>query len=245
LKASSRSIKGRRCCHFFFFYSLSKTPLLLKTYPTLLSYKFTVDITSKMPANSVALILGYGPGIGASVAKKLASNGYKVAVASRSGGSSPKTTEGFLSLKADFTKPHSIPALFKAVNNEFNAAPSVVIYNAAVRTPPPVNNSIFSTSADTLVSDFDINTISPYIAAQQAVSEWDKLPKEIKKSFIYTGNILNVSIIPSPIMMTLGMGKSASAYWIGLADALHSSQGIRWGFSLSRLLLQLLTSLVR
>jgi NAD(P)-dependent dehydrogenase (short-subunit alcohol dehydrogenase family) len=40
----------------------------------------------------VALILGAGPGVGIAVAKKLASNGYRVAVASRSGKSS---TEGF------------------------------------------------------------------------------------------------------------------------------------------------------
>ena len=136
-------------------------------------------------------------------------------------------TEGFLSLKADFTKPDSIPALFNAVKNEFHAAPSVVVYNAAVHTPPPVKDSIFSTSADTLVSDLNVNTISPYVAAQQAISGWETLPKETKKSFIYTGNILNVFIIPSPAMMTLGMGKSASAHWIGVADTLHSAQGYR------------------
>ena len=179
-----------------------------------------------MTANSVAFILGFGPGIGASVARKFAGNGYKVAVASRSG-SSTKTTEGFLSLKADFTKPDSIPALFNAVKNEFQAAPSVVVYNAAVRTPPPVKDSIFSTSAATVLSDLNVNTISPYVAAQQAMSGWETLPGETDKTFIYTGNVTNVLVIPSPLLMNLGIGKSASAYWIGLADALHSAQGFR------------------
>ena len=39
-----------------------------------------------MAANKVVLILGAGPRVGTAVAKKFASEGYKVAVASRSGG---------------------------------------------------------------------------------------------------------------------------------------------------------------
>ncbi|OQU97021.1 hypothetical protein CLAIMM_03026 [Cladophialophora immunda] len=183
-----------------------------------------------MGSTPVAFILGYGPGIGAAVARKFANNGYKVAVASRSG-SNTRTTEGFLSLKADFTKPDSIPALFTTVKNEFHAAPEVVVYNAAVRTPPPVKDSIFSTPAEAVLSDLNVNTTSPYVAAQQAVTGWATLPKEAKKTFIYTGNILNVSVVPSPAMMTLGMGKSASAYWVELADQLYSTQGFRFFYA--------------
>jgi NAD(P)-dependent dehydrogenase (short-subunit alcohol dehydrogenase family) len=179
-----------------------------------------------MSANSVALVLGYGPGIGASVARKFASNGYKVAIASRSG-SNTKDTDGFLSLKIDFAKPDLIPALFKEVKNKLHVVPSVVIYNASVRTPPPDADSILSTSAETLVSDLNVNTISPYVAAQQALSAWETLPKETKKTFIYTGNIQNVIVLSSPAMMSPGMGKSASAYLIGVADAFYSARGFR------------------
>ena len=179
-----------------------------------------------MAANPVVLILGAGPRIGASVAEKFANNGYKVAVASRKG-SGTKTTEGFLSLKADFTKPDSIPVLFDAVKTEFHTSPSVVIYNAAALTAPPDKDSALSISAESVASDLNVNTVSPYIAAQQAVSGWEALPKETKKTFIYTGNIMNVSIVPMPLMLDLGMGKSASAFWIGVADAMSSAQGFR------------------
>lgn len=179
-----------------------------------------------MAANPVVLILGAGPRIGASVAERFASYGYKVAVVSRSG-SGTKTAEGVLSLQADFTKPDSIPALFDTVKTEFYASPSVVIYNAAALTNPPGKDSIFSTSAESVGSDLNVNVISPYVAAQQAVSGWETLPKETMKTFIYTGNIMNVSIVPTPMMLTLGMGKSASAFWIGLADAMYSAQGFR------------------
>lgn len=179
-----------------------------------------------MAANPVVLILGSGPRVGASVAEKFASNGYKVAVASRSG-TGTKTAKGFLSLKADFAKPDSIPALFDAVNTEFHTSPSVVVYNAAALTNPPDKDSLFSISAESVALDLNVNTISPYVAAQQAVSGWKTLPKETKKTFIYTGNIMSVSIVPMPLMLDLGMGKSASAFWIGLADTTYSARGFR------------------
>ena len=179
-----------------------------------------------MAVTPVVLILGAGPRTGASVAKKFASDGYKVAVASRSG-SGTRTADGFLSLKADFTKPDSIPALFHAVKTEFQAPPTVVVYNAAALTNPPDKDSVLSISAESVASDLNVNTISPYVAAQQAISGWETLPRETKKTFIYTGNALNASIVPIPLFLDLGMGKSASAFWIGVADATYKSQGFR------------------
>jgi NAD(P)-dependent dehydrogenase (short-subunit alcohol dehydrogenase family) len=187
---------------------------------------FTIDHKSTMAANPVVLILGAGPRIGASVAEKFSSNGYNVVVASRSG-SGTKTAKGFLSLQADFTKPDSIPALFEAVKTEFHTSPSVIVYNAAALTNPPDKDPIFSVSAESVVLDLNVNTISPYVAAQQAASGWETLPKETKKTFIYTSNITNVSIPPMPMMLNLGMGKSASAFWIGLADRMYSARGFR------------------
>lgn len=179
-----------------------------------------------MASNPVVLILGSGPRVGAAVAKKFASLKYSVAIVSRKGNNA-KTEEGYLSLQADFGDPSSLPAVFKKVEAEFKAAPSVVIYNAATLSPPPVEGDIFSTTADTLVGDFNLNTVSPFIAAQQAVNGWKSLPEDRKKAFIYTGNILNIKNIPAPIMLTLGIGKSASSSWISLADSLYSKLGYR------------------
>jgi NAD(P)-dependent dehydrogenase (short-subunit alcohol dehydrogenase family) len=180
-----------------------------------------------MAIHSVALILGSGPRIGASVAETFASKGYKVVISSRKG-TGGKTAEGYLSLKADFTQPDSVPALFNAVRAEFNTAPSVVIYNAAALTPPPDEDDALSILADKVASDLNVNTISPYIAAQQAVVGWETLPKETKKTFIYTGNGLNVTIKPVPLLVSLGIGKAASAYWIGLSDATYATRGYRY-----------------
>lgn len=199
--------------------------ILLRSLSLYLLCTITAE-TLKMAVNSVALILGAGPGIGTHVAKKFASVGYKVAVVSRSG-SGGKTAEGFLSLKADFTNSDCIPAIFDQVKSEFEAPPSVVVYNAAVRTLPPTPDDMFSTTAAILAKDLHVNTLTPFIAAQQAISGWKTLPEDTKKAFIYTGNIMNVKTLPLAATITLGMGKSASSFWISLADALHSSKGYR------------------
>lgn len=181
-----------------------------------------------MSTNPVALILGAGPRIGISVARKFAGQGYQVAIVSRTGsGSSVARNEGFLSLNADFTKPESIAGLFETVENEFHSPPSVVVYNAGARTVPPIENQLFSNSPEALVADFNVNVLSPYVAAQHAVRGWARLSKDVSKTFIYTGNITNTTIMPIAATVNLGMGKSASAYWIGLADVLYKSQGFR------------------
>ncbi|KAK9236434.1 hypothetical protein V1525DRAFT_427080 [Lipomyces kononenkoae] len=151
--------------------------------------------------NHVLLILGAGPRIGVSVAEKFASNGYKSHCCVYEW---EWHQEGFLSLMP-------IPAVFDA---RFTC-PSVVLYNAAALTHPPDKKSILSISAESVA-------LYPYVAAQQALSGWKTLPKETKKTYIYTGNIMNVSIVPIPLTLDLGMGKSASAFWIGLADAIYS-----------------------
>ncbi|KAI1110204.1 hypothetical protein F5Y14DRAFT_429736 [Nemania sp. NC0429] len=179
-----------------------------------------------MAASPVVLILGSGPRVGAAIASKFAKNGYRVAVTSRKGTGS-KTAEGYLSLKADFAKPESIPSIFDAVKAEFNAAPTTVVYNAAALTPPPKDDTLFSIPAESLSSDLNVNTVSPYVAAQQAIAGWETLPAETKKTFIFTGNILNVVTPPLPLFTTLGVGKAGAAFWIGVADATHSAKGYR------------------
>ncbi|KAB5584958.1 hypothetical protein GE09DRAFT_1068859 [Coniochaeta sp. 2T2.1] len=183
-----------------------------------------------MTASPVVLILGAGARVGAAVAERFANNGYKVAVVSRKGTGSINS-DGYLSLKADFSKPETVPAVFEAAKTEFHAAPTVVVYNAASLVPPPDPNSIFSLPAEAFASSLNINTNSAYVAAQQAVKGWETLPAETKKTFIYTGNALNAFLIPAPILATLGTGKNASSFWISLADTLYSSKGTRFFYA--------------
>lgn len=90
---------------------------------------------------------------------------------------------------------------------------------------------MLSIPAEGLAGDFNVNTISPYVAAQEAVKAWDGMGDgeggKVKGVFIYTGNKCNVEIVPWPMMLTGGAGKAATAYWIGTVDGLMKEKGYR------------------
>jgi hypothetical protein len=68
-----------------------------------------------------------------------------------------------------------------------------------------------------------VNTVSVYAAAKHAVDGFDRLPRSTPKSFIFTGNILNISVIPK--LVALGAGKTASAHIIESGARASSEKG--------------------
>ncbi|KAE8831618.1 hypothetical protein HRS9139_05860 [Pyrenophora teres f. teres] len=169
-----------------------------------------------MASKPVALILGAGPNLGASIATSLAALGYRIATASRSGSGAIDPSTDILRLRADFTNPSSIPPLFTKIKETFSTAPSVVIYNAANLTRPSDPTNPLSIPTENFEKDLNVNTVSAYVAAQEAVKGWEALGNEGgNKTFVFTGNMLNQKVIPMPNFLTLGVGKSASAHWVG------------------------------
>ena len=73
--------------------------------------------------------------------------------------------------------------------------------------------------------DFNINTTSVFVAAQQAVLGFEKLPDSASKTFIYTGNVLNTTTIAP--LLSLGVGKSATAHIIESAAKAYADRGFR------------------
>lgn len=187
-----------------------------------------------MSTKRVALILGSGPNVGTAITSSLTALNYRIATASRSGTNNLSPSTGILSLTADFATPSSIPTLFAAVAQEFGTPPSVVIWNAATLTPPPIEGSVLSVPADQFAKDLNVNTVSPYVAAMEAVKAWEGMQGKEEggnKTFIYTGNALNQIVMPVPLFLTLGVGKSASAHWVGLADATYRERGYRFFYA--------------
>ncbi|KAF2416132.1 NAD(P)-binding protein [Tothia fuscella] len=179
-----------------------------------------------MSARPVLLVLGAGANIGKAIASKFSSAGYKVALAARSipDGTTP---EGHFGIKVDLNDPSSISSVFAKVKSELGT-PNTIIYNAANVSPPPDAENLFSLPLETLERDVNIMSTSAFAAAKEAVKGFETLPKDTRKTFIYTGNILNVKILPVPALVTLGVGKSAAAYWIGLASTSFKKKG--YGF---------------
>lgn len=192
-----------------------------------ISTPLTTDTTTTMSPTPILLILGSGPRIGTSVAATFAQLGYTVFLASRSG-TGAKTTEGYHSLRADFADPSSIPSLFASVKSTTGSSPSVVVYNAGAFTAPPDKESVLSIPVENLVRDFNVNTISPYVAAYEAAKGWAVMEEQTKKTFIFTGNVQNVQVLAMPMLTDAGMGKAATAYWVGVADANFKDKGYRY-----------------
>jgi hypothetical protein len=95
---------------------------------------------------------------------------------------------------------------------------------AASLISPPGDHP-FSVNLADFETALKINTTSTYAAAKYAVDGFDKLPESTLKSFIYTGNMLNVS--PMPMLLTLGVGKAASAHIVESGASAYASKGYR------------------
>lgn len=173
----------------------------------------------------IVLILGAGGNIGANLTSKFTTAGYSIALASRSR-TDGLTSSGHLNIKVDLTDSSAIPSVFKKTKAAFGT-PNVVIYNAAMMRPPPNLEDMFSLTVEDMASDVNLMTVSAYAAAKEAVKAWEGLEKEVKKVFIYTGNMLNKTIMASPYVLTLGVGKAGAAYWIGSASALYADKGYK------------------
>lgn len=89
-------------------------------------------------------------------------------------------------------------------------------------TPP---DDAFAISLDDLTRDTTINIYSAFVAAQQAVLGFAQLPASASRTFIYTGNILNVAMLPR--FLTSGIGKSAAANMIWTASDAYKERGYK------------------
>jgi NAD(P)-dependent dehydrogenase (short-subunit alcohol dehydrogenase family) len=79
----------------------------------------------------VILILGAGSNVGSNVARKFASNGYRVAMTSRSSPTSASKDDGYFHIQSDLVDPGSILSVFKSVEARLGI-PNVVVFNGSL-----------------------------------------------------------------------------------------------------------------
>lgn len=171
----------------------------------------------------IILILGAGSRIGTNVAKAFASKGYKVALSSRKASATNNTADE-IHIQSDSADPSTVVDAFSQVKASLGI-PSVVVYNVGAATPNPPNDPLSLPLAD-FTKDLNINTTSAFVAAQQAAAGFAQLPDSAAKTFIYTGNITNTTIIPP--LLDLGVGKSATAHIIQSAAAAYKDRGYKF-----------------
>lgn len=168
--------------------------------------------------------------------------GYKVALAARSLREA-ESTDNQLNITSDFANPDDVINAFTRVKKVLGI-PSVVVYNdksgdqrnlaeclpaksstASAWTPSPPNDP-FAISLAAFNRDMAINTTSAFVAAQQAALGFAELPAHAARSFFFTGNILNITALPS--FMDAGAGKSASAHMMMAAADAYKDRGFKY-----------------
>ena len=115
-----------------------------------------------------ALIVGAGPGLGASLARAFAGEcAMRVAVAARRREplEAMAAQTGAIPLVADASNAAGVDALFEAATLALGGAPDVVVYNASQR----VRGSFVEVDAEAVARAVDITAVAAFRVAQQAV----------------------------------------------------------------------------
>ncbi|KAL9096018.1 MAG: hypothetical protein Q9165_001540 [Trypethelium subeluteriae] len=182
--------------------------------------------------NQIVFILGAGPNIGHHAALSFKNRGYSVALAASSLRDG-RNEEGILQIQLDLADTSALVKAFSKVRDAFGSPPSVVIYNGASRTVLDQADPLSSINEADVSRDMTVNAISPLIAAKCAVAGFGELPASSSKTFIHTGNKLNVS--PRPPVLVFGMGKSAVAHAVVALTKAYGVRGYRFYFTDERL----------
>ena len=115
-----------------------------------------------------AMIVGAGPGLGASLARAFAGQcGMRVAIAARRREplEAIAAETGAVPLVADASKVADVGALFDAAALALGGAPDVVVYNASQRVRGP----FVEVDAEAVARAIDVSAVAAFRVAQQAV----------------------------------------------------------------------------
>ncbi|MBC7635602.1 MAG: SDR family NAD(P)-dependent oxidoreductase [Acetobacteraceae bacterium] len=165
-----------------------------------------------------ALIIGTGPGLSASLARRFVANGIAVAVAARNIDklASLCTETGATPYACDASDPTSVAAMFAAVDAA-QGAPDVVVYNPSARVRGPITEL----DPEAVRRAVEISSFGAFLAAQQAARRM--LPAG-RGAILFTGATAGVKGFA--LSSVFAMGKFAMR---GLAQSLArelSPQGI-------------------
>jgi NAD(P)-dependent dehydrogenase (short-subunit alcohol dehydrogenase family) len=116
-----------------------------------------------------ALIIGAGPGVGASLARRFSAAGLKVAIAARSTPSLAAIAgeTGAEAFAADATDPESVARLFAAAEAKLGEI-DVVVYNVGARIRGP----LAELDPEAVRQAFEINAFGGFLAAREAAKRF-------------------------------------------------------------------------
>ncbi|MEA3318569.1 MAG: SDR family NAD(P)-dependent oxidoreductase [Bacillota bacterium] len=153
--------------------------------------------------NKVMLIVGAGPGISLSTAKKFGREGYKIAMIARREEALNQYTEELKSMnieakgfKGDVSEEDSLQTAIHQVIKTFGKI-NVLLYNAAAGTPGKPT----TLKTEDLINDFKISVAGALVSVKES------LPHMKNGSILFTGG--GLALTPYADYASLAVGKAA------------------------------------
>ncbi|MFG6196621.1 SDR family NAD(P)-dependent oxidoreductase [Nonomuraea sp. JJY05] len=158
------------------------------------------------------VIIGAGPGIGRSVARRFAREGLPVALVSRTG--TTLDLDGVLAYKADGTDEDGLRAALDATAAELGT-PDAVIYNAALIRPDAPGEANVRAQLDA----WAVNVVGALIAAAHVAPA---MARRGSGSFLITGGMPE----PKAQYVSLSLGKAGVRTLAALLDQEYGPSGV-------------------
>ncbi len=148
-----------------------------------------------------ALIVGAGPGIGASVGRALAAAGLKVGLAARNVDKLAALAGeiGAKTFAVDAADPQAVEALFKAVDAALGP-PDLVVFNAAAR----VRGALTDLDPEAVRQAIEVSAFGGFLTVQQAAI---RMVPQQRGAILLTG--ATASVKGFPLSSSFAMGKFA------------------------------------
>ncbi|ETN43984.1 uncharacterized protein HMPREF1541_10849 [Cyphellophora europaea CBS 101466] len=184
-----------------------------------------------MSNNKLLVLIGSGPGIGVATASLFASNGFNVALLSRSASrlesdaatirSAAATPDIKIeSLPCDASDAASLNSALEKVHATLGS-PEVVIYNAARVGPSEFGQF----TPEEMVQDYKLNSVGIYVAAMWALPYLAQIAEEGgKPGFFLSGS--GIGWRPLPPFFSLCMQKAAQINFLQSFEYLAGPKGV-------------------
>ncbi|GAA2211089.1 SDR family oxidoreductase [Nonomuraea monospora] len=159
-----------------------------------------------------AVIVGSGPGIGRSVARRFAKEGLEVGLVSRSGGD--LGLGGVRTYRADCGDESELRAALDAAAGEMGT-PDVVVYNAAIIRP----DTLREVDARAQLGAWSVNVVGALVTASQVVPA---MARRGSGTFLVTGGMPE----PKAAYVSLSLGKAGVRAVVAMVDEEFGPSGV-------------------
>jgi short-subunit dehydrogenase len=149
-------------------------------------------------SDRLALIVGAGSGLSASLARTLAKEGYQIALAARSVDKLDSLCQetGAKAFACDASKPDDVESLFKSVDG-LNTNLNAVVYNASFRTRGP----LIELNPPEVEKALMVSAYAAFLVAQQAAKRM--LPRN-RGAILFTGASAGIKGYPRSAPFAMG-----------------------------------------